>query len=200
MSTIIGLTGGIASGKSTVSNFIRDQGIPIVDADEIAKELTQPGREGWHEIVSYFGKQILTSGCEINRKLLGGMVFGSEQNREKLNEIMHPLIEKVMLNQIEIYKNQGQEIIVLDVPLLIEANMVHLADTVWLVYVNSPLQIQRLMERNNLTQDEALQRIQSQMSFEKKREYADIIIDNNGSRENTCKQILTLLEGIRVKK
>jgi len=166
---IAGLTGGIASGKSTVSAFLEDAGAVIVDADKIAREVVRKNRPAWREIVRAFGQSILLPDGEINRILLGEIIFNDPAQKQVLNQIVHPeVIAESATRLAEIEKNQPGEIAILDVPLLIESGMDTGLSNIIVVYVPEPVQIQRLMIRDALTQAQAQARIRSQMPIEKK--------------------------------
>jgi len=183
---IAGLTGGIASGKSTVSAFLEDAGAVIVDADKIAREVVQKDRPAWREIVGAFGRSILLPDGEINRTLLGEIIFNSPELKQVLNRIVHPgVISETTARLAEIERNQPGAVVILDVPLLIESGMNAGLSDIIVVYVPELLQIERLMKRDALTQDQALARIRSQMPIEEKKKRATIVIDNSGSREDT---------------
>ena len=187
----IGLTGGIASGKSTVSGMLRSFGAYIIDADRIAKELVKPGSLVLQEIVNTFDVNLLLTDGNLNRIELANIVYNHPSAMELLNKIMHPVIQKEIIVNLEKAKLAGINVVVLDVPLLIEKEWYSLANTVWLVYVNQETQLQRLMQRNNLGVAEASMRIKAQMSLEVKRTYADVIIDNSGSLEQTKTQVVS---------
>ncbi|MCX7781393.1 MAG: dephospho-CoA kinase [Negativicutes bacterium] len=193
---IIGLTGGIASGKSTVSKQLGELGAYVVDADQIARDIVQPGEPAWKEIQRQFGPEILLADGSINRKKLGEIVFSDSEAREKLNRITHPRIELAALQAIEKAKAEGYNIAVLDVPLLIESGWQRLVDAVWVVYTDRETQLLRLMNRDNLTREAALSRIRSQMSLDEKKNYADIVIDNSGGHKDTRRQVLAAWKAI----
>lgn len=193
---IIGLTGGIASGKSFISDVLKEEGIPVIDADIISREIVFKGSEALKEIEEKFGKEVLNSDGTLNRKRLGSIVFSEKNKLETLNKIMHPKILNEIKKRIEIIRTQGFNLCVIDAPLLIETGLYHIADIVLLVYVNREVQIKRLIKRDNISIEEAEKRISSQMSFEEKKKYSDYVIDNNGSREDTKKQIHDILEEI----
>ncbi|QNB44869.1 dephospho-CoA kinase [Thermanaerosceptrum fracticalcis] len=183
---VIGLTGGIASGKSTVSRYLRERGAVIIDADALAKELVARGTPAWQEIVAFFGSQVLDEAGNIDRKRLGQIIFVDPQARTKLNSIVHPKVIEATKKRIrELKDNDNVPLIVVDAPLLIEAGMTDLVDEVWVVAVPVQEQLNRLMFRDKLSQEEAIKRIHSQMPLEEKLTYADRIIDNSGSVEET---------------
>jgi dephospho-CoA kinase len=183
---IAGLTGGIASGKSTVSAFLEDAGAVIVDADKIAREVVQKGQPAWREIVNAFGPAILLPEGEINRILLAEIIFNDPDSKQMLNQIVHPeVISKTAARLAEIEKNQPDRVVILDVPLLIESGMDTGLSDIIVVYVPESVQIRRLMQRDALTRAQALSRIRSQMPIAEKKKRATIVIDNSGSLENT---------------
>ena len=197
---IAGLTGGIASGKSTVSAFLEDAGAVIVDADKIAREVVQKDRQAWREIVGAFGRSILLPDGEINRTLLGEIIFNSPELKQVLNRIVHPgVISETTARLAEIERNQPGAVVILDVPLLIESGMNAGLSDIIVVYIPEPVQIQRLMGRDALTQAQALARIRSQMPIEEKKKRATIVIDNSGSLENTRHISLTVYQHLKEK-
>jgi len=189
VSFILGLTGGIASGKSTVSDYFKRCGIPIIDADVISKEIVEVGTKGLHDIVHSFGETILTESGELDRQKLGRMIFADPKKRTLLNQILHPTIKNKILSQKEGLEQQNAPLIILDIPLLYEANYESEVDEVMVVYVNHKTQKERLMERGQLTGEEAENRINAQMDLERKRKLADIVIDNSGTIEETYQQV-----------
>lgn len=191
---LIGLTGGIASGKSTVSKMIEARGIPVIDADQIAREVVEKGSETLQKIVDYFGTEILNEDGTLARKKLGAIVFQDKEKREALNAIIHPAIRKRMLEKKEELLARGEKTIVFDIPLLYENNLFHLVDKVLLVYVDEKTQLKRLMERDRAGEKDAHRRIASQMPLAEKRERADAIIDNSGTIEETEKQLDAILK------
>jgi dephospho-CoA kinase len=198
---IAGLTGGIASGKSTVSYFLREAGAVIIDADAIARDVVKNGLPAWREIVRAFGKEVLLPDGEIDRARLGGIIFGDSSKKEILNGIVHPhVIDKTAELIEEAKKTSPEAIVILDVPLLIEAGMDKGLDAVILVYAPEELQLKRLAERDGLSHEDALLRVRSQMPIEKKKDFATIIIDNSGSLENTKKNALEVLNHLSNKK
>lgn len=186
----IGLTGGIATGKSTVAALLKEKGAVIIDADIIARELVEPGRPAWQEIVDWLGRDILHLDGSINRERLGALVFSDEPARRKLNAILHPRVGQEMALRAEAARAANpQTVLVYDVPLLIEAGMQQAVDQVLLVYSSHKTQLRRLLVRDNLTREEALKRIRSQMPIEEKKKYAHAVIDNSGSRAQTARQV-----------
>ncbi|AKU26026.1 Dephospho-CoA kinase [Geobacillus stearothermophilus] len=193
MAFTIGLTGGIASGKSTVSAMMRELGLPVIDADEAARAVVRPGEEAYRQIVTAFGPGILRADGEIDRAKLGAIVFNDEQQRKVLNAIVHPAVRKKMLAEKEAHIRSGAKTVVLDIPLLFESGLTHWVDKVLVVYVDDDVQLRRLMARNGFTEEEALARIRSQWPMAEKVKRADAVIDNNGTIEETRRQLLAIL-------
>nr|WP_284700569.1 dephospho-CoA kinase [Thermoanaerobacterium sp. R66] len=195
MVRVIGLTGGIASGKSTVSSILKSLGAVIIDADVVSREIMIKGTDTYNILVSVFGREILRKDGEIDRRKLGNLVFADKEKLNKLNEITHPEIIKRIKDIIEEERKKGKEkAIVLDAALLIEMKLFNMVDEVWLVVVDKKTQIRRLMKRDNLSYKDALNRIKSQMSIEDKMKYADFII-NNCKDFNAIKRQVELLWG-----
>ncbi|HBM3472206.1 TPA: dephospho-CoA kinase [Listeria innocua] len=194
MGKTIGLTGSVATGKSTVSNLIQQAGIPLVDADIAARKVVEKGTGGLAEIVAYFGKDILLEDGTLNRAKLGEIIFRDKEKREKLNEITHPRVKDYMLNERERFFEAGEKVVFFDIPLLFESHLESLVDQIIVVWTTPETELKRLMERNNLTKEEALARINSQMGIDEKAKKADFVIDNNESLEKTQKQVLTFIK------
>lgn len=192
----IGLTGGIASGKSTVSSMIKDKGITVIDADLIYKELTMTDTNMLGMLRDEFGDKIFNSDGTLSRKQLGMAVFMDKHKLDRLNEITHPFIFNRIEEEVREAEASGQDICVLDVPILIESGRHSISDFIVLVYADKPTQLKRLIKRNGFTEEEAQRRIDSQMDFEEKRKYADYIIDNSGELEDTRRQLDEILEAI----
>lgn len=194
MSKIIGITGSIASGKSTVSNMIKELGFTVIDADIVARQVVEPGEEAYEKIVETFGSEILFPNGMINRSKLGEIIFTNEERRKQLNAIVHPAVRKRMNNDKEEAVKQGEKAVFLDIPLLFESKLTNMVDKVIVVYVDEKIQLERLMKRNDLSKEEALNRIQSQLSIEEKKKLADAFIDNRGTIEETKKQLMIILK------
>lgn len=190
---IIGLTGGISSGKSTVSNLFKKYGFPIVDADVIAREVVEPEKEAWRKIIHFFGRDILGVDHTIDRKKLGQIIFSNKEKRRLLNEITHPIIIKEIMQQATLLQKKYDHVIV-DIPLLFESKREELFDLIILVYVNKETQLKRLMNRDLLNQEEALQKIDSQMELDKKKELADVVVYNDQTIEETEKQVYQIIQ------
>ena len=190
---IIGITGGIACGKSMVSFELSKYGSKIISADNIAHWQMEPGGEIYESYVRHFGEEILTEDGQLDRKKIGSIVFNDKSELNWINEITHPIILKYIRERLVRYQNKGIPLVVLDVPLLYEVGWDKECDEVWVVYLKQGRQLQRLMERNNLTTEEAEARIKVQMSNKEKRLRADKVIDNNGYRKATRRQIQRLI-------
>ncbi|KHO62135.1 dephospho-CoA kinase [Thermoanaerobacter sp. YS13] len=187
---VIGLTGGIASGKSTVSKLLKKMGAVVIDADIVSREIMVKGSEAYNKIVEYFGKEILKEDGEIDRKKLGNIVFADRRKLKKLNEITHPIIIERIKEKIEEERKKNQQkAIVLDAALLIEMKLYKMVDEVWLVVVDSKTQIKRIMERDKLSYKDAINRIKSQMPLDEKMKYADFIINNSKDFKAMEKQV-----------
>lgn len=191
---IIGLTGSIASGKSTVSTMLEERGFPIVDADKIARLVVEPGTSVIKEIEETFGEEVILEDGSLNREKLGALVFGNAQNREKLNAIIHPAIRTEMLRQKDEHLANGEKTIIMDIPLLFESRLQAFVEKIIVVTVTPEIQKQRLIERNGLTEQEAMDRIQSQMPLEIKEAGADGVLNNSGTIKETEAQLINLLK------
>ncbi len=195
---IVGLTGGIATGKSLVSSILRRLGAKVIDLDEIAREVVRPGLPAWREIVKAFGRGILKEDGEIDRKRLGEMVFNDHRLLKRLNEITHPRILEEARRRIErIRRSEPRAIVVVDAALLIESGYYREMDKVIVVYADEETQIRRLMERNGLTREEALKRIRAQMPMEEKISYADHVIYNTGSLEDLERETVKVFNKLK---
>ena len=188
----IGLTGGIASGKSTVLTYFKDKGIPYIDADIVAREVVEPGTEGLEAIVDAFGANVLHDDGTLNREALGAIVFHNEEKRRQLNNSLKEHIRNRIMELTAHYELKRTAVLIYDIPLLIEGEWNTMMDEVWLVYVNEPTQIERLMSRNGFSEDDALARIKSQMRLDDKRSFADVLIDNNGTPQELIAQLDTI--------
>lgn len=193
MKKIIGLTGGIASGKSTVSNWLLSQGYPVVDADIAARKVVEPGMPALREITEAFGADILLEDGTLNRKKLGSLIFSDEEKRQMLNAIVHPAVREWMSRETERAFNEGAAIVIMDIPLLFESKLTHMVEETVLVYVSKETQLKRLMGRDGYNEADALARIHAQMPIDEKRKLADYIIDNNGTIPETIKQISDIM-------
>jgi len=194
LTLVIGLTGGIASGKSTVAQMFQQCGITVVDADVIAKEAVEQGMPAYQKIVETFGQGVLLETGDIDRRKLGEIVFANEEKRLQLNAIVHPEVRKMMIKQRDEAIRAGERFVVLDIPLLYESGLEHLTEKVIVVWVPKELQLERLMKRNRFNEDEALNRIHAQHSLDEKKKRADAVIDNSGSLKDTEAQLHQLLD------
>ena len=187
---VIGITGGIATGKSTAIAYIRKMGYPVIDSDLLAREVVEPGSDGLDAIQAFFGADIVVDG-QLNRQMLGEIVFQNEAMRLALNDIVHPLVYKAVKERIDTCMDG---IIFVDSPLLFEGvekakNYGIHYDEVWLIDLDEDEQLLRLIARNGMTEFEAKNRMDAQWSMEKKRQLADVIIDNRGSRQHLYHQV-----------
>ena len=192
----IGLTGGIESGKSTITNYIRKhKNIPILDADHFSRELIKPNTFGYKKILDYFGNEIIdnksNSEKEINRKLLRNIIFKHSESKEWIEKLLHPLIKEKMIEECSQYKNN--QTIVLVIPLLFEAKFEDICTEIWLVKCPVETQKQRLMTRDKINEKEAYDLINFQLSFEEKRKFSDIILDNSDDQNKWIKTIRELI-------
>ena len=194
---IIGLTGGIACGKSMISAYLAQKGIPVIDGDLVARQIVEPETKGLAQIVDTFGAEYLHTDGTLNRAMLGSRVFADKEALQQLNSITKPLLLEAFKTQIN--ELQAHPMIVLDVALLLEdEDYKDLADQVWVVTVSSEQQLTRLIKRNNYTAEEAQNRINAQMSNEERIQYADVVIDNNGTMSETIAQVDRLLYNILI--
>ena len=186
---IVGLTGGISSGKSTVSSYLKQLEIPIIDADEVARKVVEPNSQGAIEIRKTFGSDVFEEDGSLNRQKLGALIFSNAENRQKLDDLLQPLIKIMILDEIEEHRQKGENMIVLDLPLLFEKQYEELCEEIIVVYIPKELQLERLMKRNQYTKQEALSRIDSQLSIEEKRKRATVLLDNQGTIQQLYQQV-----------
>ncbi len=198
MTLILGLTGGIATGKSTVAKMFKEKGIPLIDTDLIARDLLKKGSTAYNEIIKFFSNDILLTNGEINRKQLGRIIFANAQKREKLNNIVHPEVRRIVDEEIVQYKKLGEKVVVVDVPLLYETNYQEIVDKTIVVYTSQAEQVSRLVSRDRITKEYAQMKIDSQMPLSKKVDLADYVIDNSFSILNTKKDFIKILEDLEV--
>ena len=191
----IGLTGGIASGKSTVSQYLKDRGYQVLDADQLVHELQQKEGRLYQALLAYFGPVILDEAGNLDRPQLSQLIFSSPETLRKSSELQDHIIRQELRPRYEDLKRK-QSVFFMDIPLLYERQYEDWFDKVWLVYVNSDQQLSRLMARNKLSKEEALDRIQAQMSLDEKRVLADAVVDNSGSLTETYSQLDKLLEDL----
>ena len=191
---IIGITGSIACGKSLVSNYLQEKGYTIIDADKIG-HMALENDEVKKQLVNKFGKSILKDN-EVNRVTLGKLVFENNENLKELNNIIHPQIRKNISEQIQVHKNE--KLVFVDVPLLFEAKFDDLVEKIIVVSLDEKIQLERLMNRNSLSKEEALQRIKSQIPVREKEKLGDYVVDNSFTQENTYKQVDRILEKLKL--
>ena len=192
----IGLTGGIASGKSTITNFIRkNTSIPIIDADDLSRELIKPNTYGYKKILDYFGNQIIDnkniSGKLINRKLLKNIIFNNAESKEWIEKLLHPLVKEKMVEECSQYQNN--QTILLVIPLLFEAKFEDICTEIWLVKCPKELQKKRLIKRDKISEKEANETINLQLSFAEKRKLSDVILDNSEDQNKWINTIRKLI-------
>ncbi|MEQ1722906.1 MAG: dephospho-CoA kinase [Pseudobdellovibrio sp.] len=189
-----GLTGGIATGKSTAKKLIESLGIPVIDADQISHKLSEVGASGYTQILSQFGNSILNSDLSIDRKKLGQIIFSDASLKLKLESILHPLIQTEVKAQREFHRQNGAEICFYDVPLLFEKKLWNDFDKTVLIWCDPKIQLQRLMSRNSLTEEEAGLRVANQLPLTDKVSLANYCVDNSGDLVELEKQIRLLLK------
>ena len=193
MGKIIGITGGIASGKSTVTNFLRKQGFQVVDADAVVHQLQKHGGRLFEALVQHFGQKIILENGELNRPLLASLIFSNPEEREWSKQIQGEIIrEELATLRDQLAKTES--IFFMDIPLLFEQDYSSWFDETWLVYVDREVQVERLMKRDQLSKDEAESRLAAQWPLEKKKDLASQVLDNNGSRDQLVSQVVTQLK------
>ncbi|MBQ0138978.1 MAG: dephospho-CoA kinase [Kurthia sp.] len=197
---IIGLTGSIASGKSTVAKMLEQYEFPIVDADLVARVVVEPGKPALQQIKNKFGEDIVLEDGNLNRPKLGNIIFNDPKKRLDLNAIMHPAIRKEMLEQRDKCLRDGHPVVIMDIPLLFESKLQHFVEKILVVSVTEENQLRRLMERNELSEADARARISSQLPISVKEEGADAVIYNNESLEETQQQLEAILRNWKVLK
>lgn len=193
MAKIIGITGGIASGKSTVTNYLRQKGYQVIDADQVVHELQAKGGKLYQALVSWLGSAILNEAGELDRPKLSQLIFSSQENLAKSSRLQNDIIRQELANRRD-QLAKIEETFFMDIPLLFEQEYEDWFDQVWLVDVSKDTQLERLMTRNNLSQEEAQRRIAAQLSLAEKRQRAEIVIDNNGALSATLKQVQVFLD------
>lgn len=191
---IIGLTGSIASGKSTVAKMLEGYHLPIVDADMVARQVVEPGTETLVKIAEAFGKDVIKKDGTMDREKVGAIIFHEPAKRKMLNDIIHPAIRVEMIRQREEHLEQGASHVVMDIPLLFESKLQHFVDKILVVSVKEEVQLKRLMKRNNLSEEEARARIASQLPMSVKEQGADAVIYNNGDIETAAHQLEAILK------
>lgn len=194
---VVGLTGGIASGKSTVSQMFRDAGVPVICADELAREAVKPGSRTLVEIREVFGEQVIGPDGNLDRSIMAKMVFQDPERRKALEAIIHPRVEDERNRLLVNLQSQGYELVVVDVPLLYENRLDKSFDAVIVVYVPEQVQVERLKARNRMTLEAIHSRIEAQMPIDEKKRKADYVVDNTGPLEETRRQFEKLLDELR---
>ena len=179
MARIIGLTGGIASGKSTVTSYLKEKGYPVIDADRVVRDLQAPGGALYRILVDHFGREILDASGELDRVVLGQRIFSNPSERDWSNRVQGQLIREALAKARDRQATQS-DLFFMDIPLLIEQGYEGWFEAVWLVAVSKETQLKRLMERNRLSELQAKERIAAQMPLDEKRAHADLVLDNNG--------------------
>ena len=196
---VIGLTGGIGSGKSTVSQFLAELGAVIIDADRVGHEALKPDTEIWHEVIAAFGRQILKPGGEIDRSKLGEIVFGNADLLSQLNQIMHPRMYDMAKAQLGEYRRRGVEVVVLEAPLLVEAGWTSLVDEVWVTVAPEATVLKRLEEKVGLSRTKALARIRSQLPSEERIKHAHAVINTDCDLDELRAEVKELWQKLRIK-
>ena len=182
---IIGLTGGIATGKSSVALFFTERGIPVIDADQLARDAVLPGSPALEKIVSIFGREVITQYGELDRKSLRTLIFSDPGKRLQLEDILHPMIRELAKERIDLAAAAGHQRLIYMAPLLIEAGATDRVDAVWVVTVRPEVQLERLMRRDGISRVQAQQIIDSQMPLSQKKQYGSVVIDNSGTETET---------------
>jgi len=194
---IIGLTGGIGSGKSTVSKFLAHLGAVVIDADKVGHEVFKPGTKAWQEVVDAFGQGIISADGTIDRRKLGEIVFSNPGARAKLNQVMHPLIYEQAKSRIEEYGKKGAAIIIVEAPLLLEAGWKSLVDEVWVTSASEATVIKRLKEQKGLPEAQSLARIRAQLTDEERIRQADVVIDTDCALDELKERVEALWRKLR---
>ncbi len=194
---IIGLTGGIGSGKSTAAKILAEFGAKVIDADKVAHEVFNPGTEGLQKVVETFGNVVLKANGEIDRKKLGEIVFNDPSALSTLNEIIHPRAYELTKSRLEKFRNQGVDVVVLEVILLVEAGWDHLADEIWVTVASENTVVNRLQESRGLTKEEILTRIHAQTPNNERIKHADVVIENDGSYKDLKAKLYKLWAEIK---
>ena len=194
MGKIIGITGGIASGKSTVTNFLREQGFQVVDADAVVHQLQKPGGRLFEALVQHFGQKIMLENGELDRPLLASLIFSNPEEREWSKQTQGEIIREELV-ALRDQLAQTEAIFFMDIPLLFEQDYASWFNETWLVYVDRDIQVERLMKRDQLSKDEAEFRLAAQWPLEKKKDLASHVLNNNGNQDQLLTQVFSLLDG-----
>lgn len=194
---IIGLTGGIGSGKSTVSKFLAHLGAVVIDADKVGHEVFKPGTKAWQEVVDAFGQGIISADGTIDRRKLGEIVFSNPDARAKLNQVMHPLIYEQVKSRIEEYGKKGVSIVIVEAPLLLEVGWKSLVDEVWVTSASEATVIKRLKEQKGLPEAQSLARVRAQLTDEERIRQADVVIDTDCALDELKERVEALWRKLR---
>lgn len=194
---IIGLTGGIASGKSLVADILAELGAVVIDADRLAREVVTPGTEPYRMIIETFGDNVLQTDGTLNRKALGRIVFADPDARARLERITHPAILALGKKRLDEERSKGTAVVFYVVPLLLEVGLASSVDEVWIVYADDETQMERLMKRDGIGRDEALRKVAAQMPMDEKIKLGKVIIDNSGTAEETRQKVIELWRELR---
>lgn len=197
-SILIGLTGGIASGKTTVIQYLCDKGFPVIDADKLGHRVLEQGNPGYNKVVEKFGKEILNLDKSVNRLVLGRIVFGDPEKLKQLNEISHPIIAEMIKKEFEsLISGDSRGIVFLEAALLIEANWHKMCHYIWIVTLDPAVAVQRLQKRDGMNEIEARSRLETQLAQEERLAYADVVLRNEGSMNDLVSQTKQALAGLR---
>jgi len=196
---VIGLTGGIASGKSAVANILKEYGLPVIDADQLARDAVLPGSSGLRQIVAAFGLEVVQEDGSLDRAVLGEKIFSDPAARRALESILHPLIKELAQKCLEELRRAGAPVVFYMAPLLIEAGVTDRVDEIWVVYVGREIQLERIRKRDSVSREDAEKRLAAQMPMDEKRGYGRIVIDNSGDLEGLQRRVAEVLlaEGLR---
>lgn len=194
--TVVGLTGGIASGKTTVSRMLAQRGLPVVDADALVHTLQSPGTAVWEAIRERFGWPVLRVDGSLNRRRLARMVFGRPEALNDLNRLVHPAVRQAIWQRVERFRQEQRAVVILDVPLLIEGGLYRDVDEVWLVYADPDQQLERLIARSGMTREAAIERMNSQMPLSDKKAFAHTILDNRAGLDALTAQVERAVERV----
>lgn len=191
---VIGLTGGIGSGKTTVSGFLEELGAEVIDADKVGHVTYLPDMPAWRDLIDTWGEDLLQPNREIDRKKLGAIVFSDPANLEKLNSIVHPRMRDIMNDRIEAFRGEGKRVVVVDAAILIEAKWTSLVDEVWVTAAPEEVVVQRVMARNGWEEEQVRSRMASQMPAEERQSYADVVIDTDATLDEVRERVRAAFE------
>ena len=191
---VIGLTGGIGSGKTTVSGFLEELGAEVIDADKVGHVTYLPDMPAWRDLIDTWGEDLLQPSREVDRKKLGAIVFSDPANLEKLNSIVHPRMRDIMNDRIEAFRGEGKQVVVVDAAILIEAKWTSLVDEVWVTAAPEDVVVQRVMARNGWDEEQVRSRMASQMPAEERQSYAQVVIDTNASLDEVRERVRAAFE------